>query len=166
MNFDIVNAIHQELTLSYTQAARVVPSTIDVVAASLADALEFSNVQEVHDTFKRARNMEDIPTQRVLKEALRNHRAENIPQAPAISYGTSEDKRPVTKEEKDYIYAWWHLRGTKMAWLTDSQAEEIVDRFESDSKNKELKEYQHRNWTHVAADNVMKYGTATMRTRL
>ena len=165
MNFDIVNAIHQELTLSYTQAARVVPSTIDVVAASLADALDFSDVQEVHDTFKRARNMEDIPTQRVLKEALRNHRAENIPQAPAISYGTSEDTRPVTKEEKDYIYAWWHLHGTRIPWLDDEKAKGIVTAFEADPKNREFVNDQN-GWTHVSADNVMKYGTSTMRTRL
>ena len=165
MNFHIVNAIHQELTLSYTQAARVVPSTIDVVAASLADALDFSDVQEVHDTFKRARNMEDIPTQRVLKEALRNHRAENIPQAPAISYGTNDDARTVTKEEKGYVYAWWYFHGTKATWLTDEQARKILDDFESDPKYREFVEYQ-KKWTHVAADNVTKYGTATMRTRL
>lgn len=165
MNYDIVNAVHQELTLSYTQAGRVVPSTIDVVSASLADALDFSSVQEVHDTFKRARNMEDIPTQRVLKEALRNHRADNMPKATAISYGTSEDKRPVTKEEKDYVYAWWHLHGTRMAWLTDEQARKIVDDFEADPKHIEFVTYQN-GWTHVAADNVMKYGTTTMRTRL
>ena len=161
MNFDIVNAVHQELTLSYTQAGRVVPSTIDVVAASLADALDFSSVQEVHDTFKRARNMEDIPTQRVLKGIVATIREKQTSNRNAITW-----QPVITKEQYDYIYAWWHLRGTKMAWLTDSQAEEIVDRFESAPKNKEFKEYQHRNWTHVAADNVMKYGTATMRTRL
>lgn len=165
MNYGIVNAIHQELTLSYTQAARVVPSTIDVVAASLADALDFSDVQEVHDTFKRARNMEDIPTQRVLKEALRNHRAENMPKAPAISYGTSEDTRLVTKEEKDYIFAWWYFHGTKAVWLTDEQARKIIDDFEADPKHREFVEYQ-KKWTHVAADNIRRYGVVTMRTRL
>jgi hypothetical protein len=109
--------------------------------------------------------MEDIPTQRVLKEALRNHRAENIPQAPAISYGTSEDKRPVTKEDKDYIYAWWHLHGTRMAWLTDEQAHKIIDDFEADPKHREFANCQN-GWTHVAADNVRRYGVVTMRTRL
>lgn len=166
MNYDIVNAIHQELTLSYTQAGRVVPSTIDVVAASLADALDFSNVQEVHDAFKRARNTDDVPTQRVLKEALRNHRAENIPQAPAISYGTSEDTRPVTFEEKQYIFAWWHLHGTKMEWLTDENAKEIVDKFESDPEHREFTEYQNAKWTPVAYRNVKVFGVTTMKTRL
>jgi len=161
IEYEITNAVHQELILSYSQAGRVVPTTIDVVAASLANALGFTDIQEVHDVFKRARDMADVPTQMVLKQAMQNHRAERIPASQAITW-----KPSLTKSQSDYIHAWWHLRGTKMAWLTDSQAEEIVDRFESDPKNKEFKEYQHRNWTHVAADNLTKYGTVTMRTRL
>ena len=159
MNFDIVNAVHQELTLSYTQAGRVVPSTIDVVAASLSDALDFSNVQEVHDTFKRARDMEDIPTQRVLKDALRNHRAETIQQPKSLPWQPS-----MTEAQRNYVFAWWHFHGTRMAWLTDEKARAIMDAFESDPKNKEFVIYQN-TWTHVAEDNVMKYGTATMMTR-
>ena len=154
--------IAEELTMSYVQAGRHISGeNVAIVAKSLDSALGFDTEEEVRETFKRARDTEDIPTQRVLKESLRNHRAERIPASQAITWNPS-----LTKSQSDYIHAWWHLRGTKMAWLTDSQAEEIVDRFESDPKNKEFKEYQHRNWTHVAADNLTKYGTATMRTRL
>lgn len=159
-------AIAEELTKSYLQAGRHISSdNVKVVANSLMESVGFDSEEEVRETFKRARDMEDIPTQRVLKEALRNHRAENIPQATAISYGTSEDTRPVMFEEKQYIFAWWHFHGTRMAWLTDEKARAIMDAFESDPKNKEFVSYQN-GWTHVAADNVMKYGTATMGTRL
>lgn len=73
----IHNAIYEELYLSYTQAGRVVPTTLNVVSESLERTLGFSDVEEVHETFRRARDMADIPTQRVLKEALTNHRAES-----------------------------------------------------------------------------------------
>ena len=87
---EIHNAIYKELVLSYTQAGRVVPTTLAVVSKSLTESLKFSNVEEVHEAFRRARDMADIPTQRVLKEALANHRAENYsdPEADrkAIAY--------------------------------------------------------------------------------
>ena len=44
IEYEITNAVHQELILSYAQAGRVVPTTIDVVAASLANALGFTDV--------------------------------------------------------------------------------------------------------------------------
>lgn len=87
---EIHDAIYKELVLSYTQAGRVVPTTLVVVSKSLTESLKFSNVEEVHEAFRRARDMADIPTQRVLKEALANHRAENYsdPEADrkAIAY--------------------------------------------------------------------------------
>lgn len=87
---EINDAIYKELVLSYTQAGRVVPTTLAVVSKSLTESLKFSNVEEVHEAFRRARDMADIPTQRVLKEALANHRAENYsdPEADrkAIAY--------------------------------------------------------------------------------
>lgn len=162
----IEKAIAEELTLSYMQSGRHLPKeNIVIVARSLSEALDFRNEQEVHDVFNRARDMADVPTQMVLKQAMQNHRAENIQQAPAISYGTSEDTRPVTKEEKDYIYSWWYFHGTKASWLTDEQARKIIDDFESNPKHREFVNYQN-GWTHVAADNMTKHGAATMRTRL
>lgn len=157
----ILKAVTDEMTLSYTAAGRVVPTTLSVVAASLADAIDFKDEAMVHAAFRKARDTEAIPLQGTLKGIVANIREKQASNRKAISWNPA-----ITKEQSDYIYAWWHLHGTKMAWLNDSQAEEIVDRFESDPKNKEFKEYQHRNWTHIAADNVMKYGTATMRTRL
>lgn len=85
----IEDAIYRELYLSYTQAGRVVPTTLGVVSESLEKTLGFSDVDEVHEAFRRARDMADIPTQRVLKEALANHRAENYSEAsgtPSIEY--------------------------------------------------------------------------------
>jgi len=159
MNYDIVNAIHQELTLSYTAAGRVVPSTIDVVAASLADALGFSDVDEVHAVFRRARDISDVPTQKILKDVLFAHRESSV-KPVAIAY-----REGLTRNQYDYINAWWHLHGTRIPWLDDEKAKGIVTAFESDPKNVEFVNYQ-RSWTHVAADNVMKYGAVTMRTRL
>lgn len=76
----IEDAIYRELYLSYTQAGRVIPTTLNVVSESLERTLGFTDVDEVHEAFRRARDMADIPTQRVLKEALTNHRAESYPQ--------------------------------------------------------------------------------------
>lgn len=156
---DIVNAIQQELVLSYTQSGRVVPSTVDAVALSLQDALKFSDTEEVHSTFKRARDIADVPTQKVLKEAITNHRAERMPTSQAITW-----QNTATKAEQDYIYAWWHLRGTRMAWLTEEKAQATVDAFEADPKNREAVMGQ-RKWEHVAAENIMRYGIVTCRTR-
>lgn len=160
MNFDIVNAVHQELTLSYTQAGRVVPSTIDVVAASMADALGFSDVDEVHSVFRRARDLSDVPTQRTLKDALFAHREASVQKPVAIAY-----REWLTRNQYDYINAWWHLHGTRMPWLDDEKAKGIVTAFEADPKNSEFVNYQ-RSWTHVAADNVSRYGVTEMRARI
>ena len=136
----IVNAIREQLVLSYTQAGRVVPTTVGVVATALQDALMFNNVEEVHNAFRRARDMADVPTQRVLKEALTNHRRENIPQpAPAIVY---EKDKPVTFEQKQYIFATHSACGTGPKIKNDR---EIIAQFEADTKNAEFVEYQ-RGW--------------------
>ena len=127
----IVEAIHQQLVLSYTQAGRVVPTTVGVVAASLQDALRFNDVDEVHNAFRRARDMADIPTQRVLKEALMNHRRENMPQpTPAIVY---EKDKPVTFEQKQYMFATSSLCG--ILPTTVPNAREIIAAFEGNPKN-------------------------------
>lgn len=162
----IEEAIAAELTLSYVQAGRHVSGdNVVVVSKSLKDALGFDSVEEVRDTFRRARNMEDVPTQRVLCEALRNHRAENIPQpyTPLIAEKTTEDTRPITFEEKQYIFAWWHLHGTKFQFLTDEKAKQIVDKFEGDPKHEEFTRYQNAKWTPVAYRNVKVYGETTMK---
>jgi hypothetical protein len=63
----ILKAITDEMTLSYTAAGRVVPTTLSFVAASLADAVDFKDEAMVHAAFKKARDTEAIPLQGTLK---------------------------------------------------------------------------------------------------
>ena len=63
----ILKAVTDEMTLSYTAAGRVVPTTLSVVAASLADAIDFKDEAMVHAAFKKARDTESIPLQGTLK---------------------------------------------------------------------------------------------------
>ena len=139
----IVNAIREQLILSYTQAGRVVPTTVGVVATALQDALMFNDVEEVHNAFRRARDMADIPTQRVLKEALTNHRRENLPQ-PNVEM--IDDNRPgkkiPTNEEVTYMMATHSVCGTGPKITNDR---EIIAKFEADPKNAECVAYQ-RAW--------------------
>lgn len=132
MTENVQEAIYKELVLSYTQAGRVVPTTLGIVSNSLEKALGFSDSQEVHDTFRRARDMEDVPTQRVLKEALKNHRAENFggeSGTPSIEYRDPREawlpKNPVMRAinvneaVKNYCIAC----GVKAYWqLCDARA--------------------------------------------
>lgn len=141
----ILKAIHDELVLSYTQSGRVIPSTIAVVAAALRDSLQFSDEDEVHRAFDRARDMADIPTQRVLKESLTNHRQENLPQPSSYAI---EDKSPgkklVTNEETTYIMATQCVCGM-YPYMNEESARKYILEFEADPKNKEMVEYQ-RGW--------------------
>lgn len=63
----ILKAVTDEMTLSYTAAGRVVPTTLSVVAASLADAIDFMDETMVHAAFRKARDTEAIPLQGTLK---------------------------------------------------------------------------------------------------
>jgi hypothetical protein len=63
----ILKAVTDEMTLSYTAAGRVVPTTLSYVAASLADAIDFKDEAMVHAAFKKARDTEAIPLQGTLK---------------------------------------------------------------------------------------------------
>ncbi len=142
----IIEAIHQQLILSYTQAGRVVPTTIGVVAAALQDAIQFNDVGEVHNAFRRARDMADIPTQRVLKEALTNHRRENLPPArhEAMIEDNSPGKKIATNEEVKYIMATQALCEIYFG-IDKESAKRYVEWFEADPKNKEMVDYQ-RAW--------------------
>lgn len=163
MNLEAV--IAEELTVAYLQAGKHLDeATIIIVARSLSNAIDFENEEEVRGSFLTARDIADIPTQRVLKDALKEYRMKHAPVAPSIGYGTNEDTRPVIKDEKDYIFAWWHFHGTKASWLTDEQARKIIDDFEADPKHREFVNYQ-KGWTHVAQENVDRYGIVTCRTR-
>ena len=140
----VVNAIREQLILSYTQSGRVVPTTVGVVAAALQDALKFSNADEVHNTFRRARDMADIPTQRVLKEALTNHRQETMPPTrpeTLIEDGYVGHRQP-TNEERAYIFATQSACG--IGPLVDNDSE-IIAQFEANPNNTEFIKYQ-RGW--------------------
>lgn len=140
----IVTAIHEQLALSYASAGRVVPTNVAIIAAALQDALQFSSVDEVHNTFRRARDMADIPTQRVLKEALTNHRQETTPPPKPetlIEDGYVGHRQP-TNEERAYIFATQSACGIGPLVGNDR---EIIAQFEADTKNAEFVEYQ-RTW--------------------
>lgn len=160
---NIEKAIAEELTLSYMQAGRsVTGENVVIVAQSLARSVDFESVEEVRESFKRARDVADVPTQRVLKDTLKSYRMEKAPNTPAIGYGTSRDERPVTEEERNYIMAWWHLHGTRFPFLTDEEARRTVEAFER--KDPEFASYQ-RKFTHVAQENVDRYGVVTCKAR-
>ena len=82
MDNDILNTVIAELTVAYMAAGRSCSEeNLNVVAQSLTGSIPFANAEEVHEAFRRSKEVQDIPTQRTLSEALRNHRAE----APAPS---------------------------------------------------------------------------------
>lgn len=143
----ILQAIHDELVLSYTQAGRVVPTTVAIVAAALMDALKFSDVEEVHESFKKARMMADVPTQRVLNDAMNNYRAEHraymqIPSdTPRISHPGS---KIATAAETKYMMATQRIAGT-FPFMDLEEAKSYAKEFEADPKNREMVDYQ-RGW--------------------
>lgn len=152
----IVTAIHEQLALSYASAGRVVPTNVAIIAAALQDALQFSNVEEVHNAFRRARDMADIPTQRVLKEALTNHRQETTP-PPARPETMIEDNyighKIPTSEQREYIWATQSMCGTIPKIANDR---EIVKKFEDDPKNAEFVEYQRGQIKIIMATRITK----------
>ena len=72
----IINQIQNELALCYEHIGRKVPETIVIIAASLQEAIQFSSPEQVHEIFKRAKDIESIPTQKTLKECMRNYAEE------------------------------------------------------------------------------------------
>lgn len=90
MKEDTVKAIAAELTKAYLMAHRSVPeSSIDIVAASIADAVPAITAQNAHNVFRRAMQTEAIPTVPTLVTAAKNHMAETYSEAsgtPSIEY--------------------------------------------------------------------------------
>lgn len=96
----IIDIIKEELTYSYAQAARSISSdSIVNVSENLARDLHFNDESEVREAFRRAREIQDVPTQRTLSEALKNHRAEHC--TPAI-----ENDGSTLKIARSSISAW------------------------------------------------------------
>lgn len=90
MEEKILAEVSEQLTVAYMQAGKkLTGENVAVVAKSLMDAVSFLSVDEVKDAFRRAKMMQDIPTQRTLAEALGNLRAESYSSAsyaPQIEY--------------------------------------------------------------------------------
>lgn len=90
MNEETVKAIAAELTKAYLMAHRTVPtSSLEAVAASIADAVPAITAQNAHDVFRRAMQSEAIPTVPTLVTAAKNHIAETYSEAsgtPSIEY--------------------------------------------------------------------------------
>ena len=98
MNEETVKAIAAELTKAYLMAHRPVPETsLGIVAASIADAVPAITAENAHDIFRRAMQVEAIPTVPTLVTAAKNHIAE--------SYGDQgEETRSI--EYRDPRAAW------------------------------------------------------------
>jgi hypothetical protein len=90
MNEETVKAIAAELTKAYLMAHRTVPaSSLESVAASIADAVPAITAQNAHDVFRRAMQSEAIPTVPTLVTAAKNHMAETYSETsgtPSIEY--------------------------------------------------------------------------------
>ena len=73
---DITKRIRDELAICYEHIGRKAPESLPIIAASLQEAIKFSNPEHVHEIFKRAKDIESIPTQKTLKECYRNYSEE------------------------------------------------------------------------------------------
>lgn len=94
MEEKILAAITEQLTVAYMQAGKkLTGENVAVVAKSLMDAVGFRSVDEVKDSFRRAKMVQDIPTQRTLAEALANHRAETYTQTSSLPLIENADPR-------------------------------------------------------------------------
>lgn len=94
MDEKILAAITEQLTVAYMQAGKkLTGENVAVVAKSLMDAVGFRSVDEVKDSFRRAKMVQDIPTQRTLAEALANHRAESYSQTSSLPLIENADPR-------------------------------------------------------------------------
>lgn len=93
-NEEIANAVVNELTLAYMQAGSKIGSANALdVAKSICESLDFKDADEVKAAFRRAKMMQDIPTQRTLAEALANHRAETYSQTSSLPLIENADPR-------------------------------------------------------------------------
>lgn len=94
MEEKILAAITEQLTVAYMQAGKkLTGENVAVVAKSLMDAVGFRSVDDVKDSFRRAKMVQDIPTQRTLAEALANHRAETYSQTSSLPLIENADPR-------------------------------------------------------------------------
>lgn len=90
-NEKTIARIRDELAICYEHIGRKAPESLPIIAASLQEAIGFSNPEHVHSIFMRAKDIETIPTQKTLKECYRNYSEEvlkyrGVGDAQAIEY--------------------------------------------------------------------------------
>jgi hypothetical protein len=94
MNENILAEISEQITVAYMQAGKkITGENVAVVAKAMMDAIGFASVEEVRESFRRAKMTQDIPTQRTLSEALANHRAETYTQTSSLPLIENRDPR-------------------------------------------------------------------------
>ena len=94
MDEKILAEISEQLTVAYMQAGKkLTAENVAVVAKSIMDAIGFASIEDVRESFRRAKMMQDIPTQRTLAEALANHRAETFSPSPSLPLIENRDPR-------------------------------------------------------------------------
>lgn len=94
MDEKILAETSEQITVAYMQAGKkITGENVAVVAKSIMDSIGFASVEEVRESFRRAKMMQDIPTQRTLAEALANHRAETYSQTSSLPLIENRDQR-------------------------------------------------------------------------
>lgn len=93
--------IAEELTLSYVQAGRHISGdNVTIVANALANSIDFRTEYDVREAFKIARNTADIPTQKVLTEAMFAIRMRDTSTTNSIEYA---DRRKAWLPQSDLM---------------------------------------------------------------
>lgn len=93
--------IAEELTLSYVQAGRHISGdNVTIVANALANSIDFRTEYDVREAFKIARNTADIPTQKVLADALFAIRMKDPSTTNSIEYA---DRRKAWLPQSDFM---------------------------------------------------------------
>lgn len=94
MDEKILAEISEQVTIAYMQAGKkITGENVAVVAKAMMDAIGFASVEEVRESFRRAKMVQDIPTQRTLSNALANHRAETYTQTSSLPLIENADPR-------------------------------------------------------------------------
>ena len=91
---ETIEAIKKELTVCYIAAHKTVPSSaIDGIAAAVMDAVPSITAENAHDIFRRAVQVEAVPTIPTIVTAARNHHAETYSQTSSLPLIENRDPR-------------------------------------------------------------------------
>lgn len=91
---ETIEAIKKELTVCYIAAHKTVPSSaIDGIAAAVVDAVPSITAENAHDIFRRAVQVEAVPTIPTIVTAARNYHAETYSQKSSLPLIENSDPR-------------------------------------------------------------------------